>query len=271
MSDYKPGPISHIQLVPIWTSNIHSWFIYAENEFMALDITDQRLRFQATLRCLTRDLYEEITPQMTDPQTLNAYDLLKAALLKRLALTDKQRADELFRDCELGANKPTQLLRRMRQLLNGQQLDELFLRQLFLQRLPTQAQTALAACRSVPLDELAETADAVLEAFTPSLNAIRTPPAPPPIPVAGPSTQYVPLEDFKKMFAELMHIKAELRQRSRSRSYGRHRYRSSSRRSRQSSQSPRRHPDWCWYHERWGDKAHKCVQPCAYSQRQSGN
>lgn len=274
MGDSKQFMSPVPQLGPIWATNINGWFYYIENEFIIQGIVDQRIMFQATLRSLNSQLCEEVTPEMANAATPNPYDLLKSALLKRLALTDRQRADELFREIELGSTKPTQLLRRMRQLLNGQQLEERLLRQLFLQRLPAQAQTALAACRSASLEELAETADAVLEAIGLPINSINTHSMPSATPVAGPSTQFVPMDAFEKLIHELNAIKLELRQRSRSRSTSRQRSRNrrnSGSRRRQSSNT-RRHPTWCWYHDTWGPKANTCVQPCTYNKDMaSGN
>jgi hypothetical protein len=250
------------QLTQVWTTNIQSWFIYAENEFDALGIQEQRLKFQITLRSLTRELFDEVTPLMMDHKTTDPYDLLKEALLKRLALSDKQRADELFRDIELGDQKPTQLLRRMRQLLNGQQLDERLLKQLFLQKLPKQAQTALAACRSVSLDELAETADAVIEAYSTSVSCVTT------NPIAS-TSGYVSMEEFSKLFKEVLHIREELKD---SRNRNRHNSRRTPSRhrsfSRSRSRSRTRNTDFCWYHEQYGPAARNCRPPCSFSKNQ---
>ena len=254
--EIKPQLNAIPQLTPVWSNNIQSWFFYVENEFSLFKILDQRTRFQVVLRSLTRELFDEVTTTMVDQSTPNPYDLWKEALIKRLALTDRQRADELFRDIELGDHKPTQLLRRMRQLLNGQPLGDSFFRQLFLQRLPQQVQTALAACQSATLEELAETADAVIETFGPRVSSLQA--------TTSQSTQgaFVPLEAFNKLFSEVMHIREELRQRSRSRT----RYRSGSR-DRYASRSNSRDPDICWYHYTFGNKARTCRSPCKFNNR----
>lgn len=84
--------------------------------------------------------------------------------MKRTSVSEQRRLRQLLSDVELGDRKPSQLLRRMRQLLGSRKFDEALLRQLFLQRLPTHVQSILAASKdSVTLEDLAELADCILD------------------------------------------------------------------------------------------------------------
>lgn len=69
------------------------------------------------------------------------YDILKVQLIKRTAASEQRKLQQLINGEELGDCKPTQLLRRMQQLLNDKLSSSAdtnsFLRGLFLQRLPT--------------------------------------------------------------------------------------------------------------------------------------
>ncbi|GFT52603.1 uncharacterized protein TNCV_3765121 [Trichonephila clavipes] len=66
---------------------------------------------------------------------------------------------KLLTDLQLGDEKPSHLLRKMKELSNGQLQDD-FLQSLWLQRVPPHIQTVLSAS-SEPLDKLAIIADKV--------------------------------------------------------------------------------------------------------------
>ncbi|KAG0440428.1 hypothetical protein HPB47_016277 [Ixodes persulcatus] len=74
---------------------------------------------------------------------------------------------------ELGDQRPSQLLRRMRQLLGDatSDADTSLLRELFLQRLPNNMVVVLAAAEDMPLERLADLADRVAEYSTPPVVA----------------------------------------------------------------------------------------------------
>ncbi len=63
------------------------------------------------------------------PPSDDPYQALKEQLTKRTALSEQRRLQQLFTEEELGDRKPTQLLRRMQQLLGDRPgLDTSFLR-----------------------------------------------------------------------------------------------------------------------------------------------
>ena len=111
------------------------------------------------------------------------YDTLKTQLIKRTAASEQRKLQQLFSGEELGDRKPTQLLRRMQQLVGdklGTADNDSFLRELFLQRLPPNVRMILASSdSSLSLDKLAELADKVAEVALPTVaTVIETPPQP---------------------------------------------------------------------------------------------
>ncbi|KAL3186613.1 hypothetical protein MRX96_027424 [Rhipicephalus microplus] len=101
------------------------------------------------------------------------YEELKAALLDRTASSVRARIQQLRTTVELGDRRPTQLLRQMMQLLGScaHALNNAVLRELFVQRLPSNVQKALATAFTVDLPSLAALAHKVMEEATQHLQA----------------------------------------------------------------------------------------------------
>ncbi|KAF6776183.1 hypothetical protein AHF37_04702 [Paragonimus kellicotti] len=98
-----------------------------------------------------------MSPHPTEP-----YEHLKSALLKRTTASEQKRLEALISGEELGDRKPSQLLRRLQQILDRRSIDEALFRQLFLQRLPNFVRSILASRGHMLLDELAELADDIM-------------------------------------------------------------------------------------------------------------
>ncbi|KAH7935192.1 hypothetical protein HPB52_004780 [Rhipicephalus sanguineus] len=130
---------------------------------------------------------DDLADILASPHTSHPYDTLKAAIISRKSESEHSRLQQLTTATELGDRRPSQLLRRMRQLLGGPSApqEEKLLRELFLQRLPQSMVPVLVAAGDVPVDTLAEMADRVADySRAHSLNAVT---APPPATAADPA------------------------------------------------------------------------------------
>ena len=121
-------------------------------------------------------------------------------------------------------------------------------------RLPAGTQTIVASQSKLDLAELAELADRIHVITGPaqvaSTAAVATAPS------SSTSGLHAEIAALNRQMQK-MALKLERLSRNRSRSRSRSRHRSSSRRSQ------------CWYHQRFGDNAKKCIKPCDYTT--SGN
>ena len=155
-------PIS-IQLTPFWPDNIESWFCYAEADFCMHGITDSRTRFLAVVKALPREFNRYITPIMFTSDVPEPYETLKCSILKRGDLTDRQRLDQLIHNIDLQQGSATDMLLRMREVIGQRTFDDGLFRQLFLSKLPQQVQAVLVSFQNNAIDELAASADRILE------------------------------------------------------------------------------------------------------------
>ncbi|TNN11539.1 Retrovirus-related Pol polyprotein, partial [Schistosoma japonicum] len=126
--------------------NVEAWFCYTEAEFRDLGVTDPRVQFLAVVRSL--------------PQP---YKQLKKPTFKRGDLSDRRRLDELFHTIELGSGSAAEVLSRMKEVIGQRTFDEGLYRQLFLLKLRQQVQAVLVTFNNNLVDELASSADRILE------------------------------------------------------------------------------------------------------------
>ena len=247
----------NIRLPPFWPADPAIWFAQVEATFATKKLTSQKSRFDFVVASLSLEVATEVRDLVLHPPGTNAYDTLKETLIKRTAASEQRRLQQLFQAEELGDKKPTQLLRRMNQLLgDNTTLNESVLRELFLQRLPANVRMVLAATPSgTSLENLADLADKVSEVAAPTVAGVKPPAADPP----PPSTP-APNPQYEHILAEMAKLQATVAKltRARSRTPGRH--------SRRPSPSPETPPsnNICWYHRKFGTEAKKCTPPCSH-------
>ncbi|KAG0426739.1 hypothetical protein HPB47_026165, partial [Ixodes persulcatus] len=152
-----------IKLPTFWAKNATVWFAQVEAQFQLHHITSQTTKYLHVVSSLTAELADELEDILAAPAASNQYDLLKAAILARKTPSERRRLQHLLNMEELGDQRPSQLLRRMRQLMGDvtTDADTSLLRELFLQRLPHSMVPILAAAKDMPLDQLANLADRV--------------------------------------------------------------------------------------------------------------
>lgn len=251
-SDSAAAMVSSVglRLPPFWPADPQLWFAQVESQFSTRRITLDMTKFHYVVSSLSPEVATEVRDLLITPPTTEAYETLKTQLIRRTGASQEKRLQQLLTAEELGDRTPTQLLRRMEQLLGEKAttIDASLLRELFLQRLPATVRMVLASAGDIGIAKLAELADKIMEVTLPVISAVRDP---------------TPREDARDLRAEVSRLAdavAALQQQHRSR-------RSDSRgRSPTPSRRPSRERDGtCWYHHKFGNKARKCTPPCTKS------
>ena len=255
--------VSHVslKLPPYWPADPLVWFAQVEAQFDTRGITSQKTKYDYVVSSLAPDTATEVRDLIIKPPSSDQYKALKAALIQRTAASQQLRMQQLLQGEELGDRKPTQLLRRMEQLLGEQATEHTstFLKELFLQRLPANIRMILA---STPGDNTVQD----LAALADKIAEVTVFPRQPPINNVSNSDSQL-ANELAKLREEVASLKKLVRSTSRSPSARGHR--SHSPRSTRDHDSPApRQADLCWYHQRFGDQARQCREPCS---RHSGN
>ena len=126
------------------------WFTQVKAQFATRNITSQRMRFDYVVAALSNKFVAEIQDVILNPPQDTAYFTLKDLLIKRTAASERKCLQLHLTVEELGDQKPTQLQRRMQQLIGdaaGPKLDTSLLRELFFLGLLSHVQMVLAYSR----------------------------------------------------------------------------------------------------------------------------
>ena len=169
----------NMKLPPFWPADSDVWFAQVEAQFNTRGITAQKTKYEYVVASLSLEFATEVRDLILNVPT-DPYDTLKQQVIVRTVVPEQRRLQRLLQSVELGDLRPTQLLRRMQQLLGDAAATTggPLLRELFLQRLPPNVRMVLASSGDAKsLDEIATLADRVLDAAPPSMASIV--PAPP--------------------------------------------------------------------------------------------
>ena len=252
-----------VKILPFWPADPQVWFAQVEAQFSTRNITSQRTKFDHVVAALAPEFATEVRDLLLQPPADTPYDVLRAQLIKRTAASEQRCLRQLFTAEELGDRTPSQLLRRLQQLLGdaaGPNPDNTFLRELFLQRLPGHVRMVLASSGDIPLEALATLADKVMEVASPSVSSVNV----------APLTSEVgqlrsEVTQLREMIAALKIAPSNPHRRARSRSQSTS---TASPRSSSPAPPPTGNPpsaSLCWYHRRFGDAARKCTSPCSWT------
>ncbi|XP_026668765.1 uncharacterized protein LOC113464226 [Ceratina calcarata] len=252
------------------------WFCMIERSFEASGVSVEKTKFGYILGALDPRYAAEVRDIIVDPPDSEPYQKLKSELIRRLSSSQEQKTRRLLELEEMGDRKPSQFLRHLRGLA-GNAVSDAVLRTLWMGRLPTSMQVILATQKDVELNLVADLADAIADTLSPRTMIAEAAPS------SNKSNQ--DRQDLEALIntkmaqltvslrQEILAMRQEFGNDERFSRRSGNRRSGSNMRSRSRSAARRRHDSagLCWYHNRFGNKANKCIQPCTWSGPAVGN
>lgn len=156
---------------PFWNTNARAWFLRLEAAFdtHSPPITNDKTRFQHVIQLLDSATSRRVQAVIENPAPQAMYLSLKEALLRAYEPTQLQKDTALLNLNGLGDRRPSEMLQYMRSLNTN---TETLFRALFLNQLPPEVRRILAQNPDMNLDDLALTADRILEVDLPHHSTV---------------------------------------------------------------------------------------------------
>ncbi|GFR03275.1 transposon Ty3-I Gag-Pol polyprotein [Trichonephila clavata] len=165
--------ISHVAVKPppFWKHNPALWFVRLEAQFELAKILNDTTKFNYVLSAVESDILNSVSDLTLKPPENGKYDALKKRLIEVHSENEDSKIRILLQSLELGDQRPSQLLTRMRSFA-GDNVGEPLLKSLWLGRLPNGTQTILAALNE-NLEQLATVADKINDlTFSQGINSV---------------------------------------------------------------------------------------------------
>ena len=242
---------SALRIPPFWSNDPILWFTHVKAQFFTHGIHSDAARLNHIVGSLSHEVMAEVRDFIMAPPGTVTYDTFRTELIRRTSDSKQRRLRQLLVEEELGDKRPTQLLRRMKQLMGETTLQPDILRQLFVSRLPATAQMILvSAGDSTPVEEIAELADRIIEVTTTVAPVIQTQASTNPFLSTPDSPELAELRDLAQQQARQIQLMDQLR------AFTMH----------QPHQNGNQHfhRHLCYFHQRFREKARKCKNPCSY-------
>jgi len=250
-----------VKLPPYWSQDPTLWFAQAEAQFGIAGVTTEETKFYHVISALPPDSALEVRDLILTPPTTDPYTTLKDTLIRRTMESAARRVEKALESAEMGDMRPSQILRRLEQQLEGMKTDPKLLTQVFLRKLPSTVRTIIAAQEDkLKIEELADLADKVYENL-PSSSAVNATA----LSTATTSDDSARIDRLETLMERLL-VSQVSSQNHDSRSRQQHFQRSNTRPRSRSASRGRFNPNGglCFYHWRFKNRATKCTSPCTW-------
>jgi hypothetical protein len=243
----------NLRLTEFWCDAPHAWFKATEALFRLRGITDDAVKYSLLLTALPRDAFRAISHLIGDGDEVedNAYATLKAALISSHVLSNYQRVEMLSKVEPLGGRRPSELLTTMLELCPKGEETSSFFCYFFLQRLPREIRVLLAEEDPSNMRAIADKADKLVALHSPQGHDI----------VAAAAADTGSDEEEATAAAAVKYSQRG------SKKFSKKKQQSSRHAARDDSvDRGGKKTNLCFYHAKFGDKAHKCQPHCSWAE-----
>lgn len=285
-----------IKLPPFWAASPSTWFLQVEAQFVVSRIKKEWSKYNLVVASLPQDIANSILDILQNPPEADQYTELKRILIERHSFSIEKRIRMLISDHEIGDRKPSEFYRFLKNIAGtSDTVSDDLIRKIWQSRLPNLINIALIPHTEEGLEKVLHLADNLFEAMQPSISSIGNPRVSnnegsnnASVRSSSNNSNDIGVNSFtsgvrsssslsddrydalRGQISELRMMVAEMVNRNSRTPHSRTPHRTSRYRSRSRSHSRGRQvadtaSRLCWYHYRFGDRATKCVSPCARS------
>lgn len=232
------------------------YFMQMEAQFTIAGISQDTTKFNHIIASFDPIYLQAVSDIVRNPPILDKYDTIKNRLINEFTASDQKKLRQAIHEVELGDDKPSQLLKKIKDLA-GNSLNDDAIKSLWIERLPYNVRAVISIVEG---DSFlwAKQADKMMEITNfkndigSNINEIKIEKN------EKPST-INEISEIKKAIDEIHNKMNERFDRNRSRS--RQRYNNNGR-FRSSSRNNAKQYENCWYHFKYKGKAKNCRSPC---------
>lgn len=225
------------------------WFYQIESQFRNNGIVRDQTKFDIIVSSLDPKYLDVVAEIIRNPPICDKYNAIKTALIKEFQYSEETRLKQLLLGMDLGDQKPSVLLRKMRETAKGIFADNI-LETLWASKLP-QVISAIIVGTETSLNQKADTADRIQDRI--KFDNVSA--------VSKKSNVSENQSDLGAQIASLSKQIEEMGKQFGKFSRSRSRSRSRNRNSDEKSSNEKKY-DQCWYHFKFGPDAKKCTDWC---------
>ena len=240
---------------PLWENDASAYFSTIELMFQEANMTSERSRYLALVTTLSRDasVFKSVAHLLKTTNTIKPYSTLKVAILQLYSNAGGEDLETSLNDCVRGDDKVSYYLARLRSIFASRYcepttLQEDILKSRVVQSVDTPTRLALYSYEQSTVDELAAHANL--------LSLAKSQPTTPMSKVNITSTkpQYKINKYFDKQLENMSDAVDELNRKL-------EKFTSYQRNKGSAPISTISKNELCFYHNRYGNRAHKCLSP----------